>query len=188
MTATVDDLHADLGGLLDRYQDSNESQQSLREAMLAFLTARPDAVRRSCQPGHFTASTLVIDPSRNAVLLTLHPRIGRWLQLGGHLEDDRSVVAAALREATEESGIAELGIDPEPLHLAVHPITCSLGLPTRHLDIRFLAVAPPGAQPVISTESLDLRWFDHHRLPTLAAPDIAELARRAWHRLALPVR
>jgi 8-oxo-dGTP pyrophosphatase MutT (NUDIX family) len=110
---------------------------------------------------------VVLDHAGEHVLLTLHPRVGRWLQLGGHCEPvDRTLVAAALREATEESGIAGLTIEPTPLHVDVHPVTCSLGVPTRHLDVRFLVHAPVGATPVRSAESVDLRWW-----PVATAPD-----------------
>ena len=177
-------LHADAVRLLSSYADLDPGQRSVREAMLAFLAARPDATERSCVPGHLTASALVVDPERSAVLLTLHPRVGSWLQLGGHCEDDASIAAAALREAGEESGIAGLALDPAPIHLAVHPITCSLGLPTRHLDVRFLAVAPAGAVPRISAESLDLEWFGRDALPLPIGDDIPELVRRAFARLA----
>lgn len=175
-------LGTDLAALLGGHDDTDESQRSVREAMLAFLAARPDATRRSCVPGHFTASALVLSASYEEVLLTLHPRVGRWLQLGGHLEDDASILAAAAREAEEESGIPGLWLDPRPLHLAAHPITCALGVPTRHLDIRFLAVAPPGATPTISAESMDLRWFPVTALPDRLGQDLPELIRRGLAR------
>ena len=83
----------------------DHGQDALREAFLGFLAARADATARSCVPGHLTASAVVLDASRTSVLLTLHPRVGRWLQLGGHCEDgDTTIAGAALREATEESG------------------------------------------------------------------------------------
>jgi coenzyme F420-0:L-glutamate ligase len=152
----------------------------LREAYLGFLAARPDAMWRSCTPGHLTASAVVVDPARRAVLLTLHPRVGRWLQLGGHCEPaDQTLLAAARREATEESGIDELEVRPQPIALHVHPITCSLGVPTRHFDVRFLAVAPAGAMERSSAESLDLRWFGWDQLPADLEPGLVEDVRAA---------
>lgn len=47
----------------------------------------------------------------------------------------------------------------------MHPVTCSLGVPTRHLDMQFLVRAPEGAEIVCSDESLDLRWWPLDALP-----------------------
>ncbi|MDQ0377293.1 NUDIX hydrolase [Amycolatopsis thermophila] len=159
-------LHADAVATLEKWQPGTSGQEALRHAFLGFLAARDDACQRSCAAGHLTASAVVLDASRSRVLLTLHPRVGRWLQLGGHCEaSDVSLAAAALREASEESGMSGLRISPEPVHLDVHPITCSLGVPTRHFDVRFVVVAPDGASPVRSDESDDLRWWPLTALP-----------------------
>jgi len=159
-------LHADVVSTLSAWRPDTRAQRSLREAFLGFLAARPDACRRSCEAGHITASALVLSASGREVLLTLHPRVGAWLQLGGHCEtSDTTLAGAALREAAEESGIADLTIEPAPVHVDVHPITCSLGVPTRHFDVRFLVHAPSGAIPVRSDESLDLRWWPVDALP-----------------------
>lgn len=160
------ELHADARSVLGAWRPADPSQEALRQSYLAFLDARCDAMQRDCAPGHLTASVVVVDRSRRATLLTLHPRIGRWVQLGGHCEpEDRTLAAAAEREGREESGIAELRIADQPLQLDVHPITCSGGVPTRHLDVRYLAWASDGAQEGISDESDDLRWFCFDALP-----------------------
>jgi 8-oxo-dGTP pyrophosphatase MutT (NUDIX family) len=159
-------LHEDAYSTLESWQPAVPAQRSLREAFLGFLAARPDACRRSCAPGHVTASAVVLSSSGSEVLLTLHPRVGAWLQLGGHCEpSDMTLAGAALREATEESGISGLTISPVPVHVDVHPITCSLGVPTRHFDVRFTVRAPADATPVRSDESLDLRWWPVNALP-----------------------
>lgn len=152
--------------MLREWPAPDPAQDSLRHAVLAFVLAREDACLRECQPGHITASTVVLDDSGTRVLLTLHPRLGRWVQLGGHCEPgDEDILAAAEREATEESGIGGLRVEPRLVALHVHPVTCSLGVPTRHLDLQFVAHAPTGARIVLSDESVDLGWWPADDLP-----------------------
>lgn len=172
-------LHASVVDTLSRWHAPDPEQDALRHAVLAFVLARPDACARACAPGHITASALVLDHSGGHALLTLHPRVGRWLQLGGHCEDsDTDISAAALREATEESGIEGLHIEPDLAALHVHPLTCSLGSPTRHLDLQFIVRAPAGAEFVRSAESLDLRWWPLDAMPQ-DDPALLTLARAA---------
>lgn len=170
---------------LSRWRPPDPAQDSLREAVLGFVLARPDACRRSCVPGHVTASTLLLDATGTRVLLTLHPRLARWVQLGGHCEDDDAdIVAAADREAREESGVAHLEIDPTPAAVHVHPLTCSLGVPTRHLDVQFIGHAPRNAEITCSDESLDLRWWPLDALPENSDHALAALVRSARVRIA----
>src|SRR6185437_879520 len=93
--STPPQLHEDAVEVITAFPAVDVASSSVRQAFLGFLAARPDAMWRSCVPGHLTASTVVLDVSRNAVLLTLHPRVGLWLQLGGHCEPgDRTVLDA----------------------------------------------------------------------------------------------
>lgn len=181
-------LHASAVRSLTRWEACDPEQDSLRHAYLAFLAAADTACLRACAAGHLTASAIVFDSTGSHVLLTLHPRVGKWVQLGGHCEpNDDSIVAAAGREAAEESGIDDLRVLDGIVRLHTHPITCSLGIPTRHLDVQFAAVAPPvsdGSLPAIecSSESVDLRWWPIDDLPagvdTSSVPALVEFGRR----------
>ncbi|MGB3483076.1 MAG: NUDIX domain-containing protein [Mycobacterium sp.] len=172
-------LHASVTTLLADWSAPDSAQDALRHAVSAFVLGREDACRRSCEPGHITASVAVLDQTGRQVLLTLHPRLGRWVQLGGHCEDhDADIDAAALREATEESGITGLQLGPlAAIH--VHPLTCSLGVPTRHLDLQFVATAPADATIAISDESLDLRWWPVDALPPDSDDSVTSLVAAA---------
>jgi 8-oxo-dGTP pyrophosphatase MutT (NUDIX family) len=158
-------LHQDASLLLTSWQPAAPDQNELRAAYLEFLGEYPNATSRACRIGHLTASALVVDPTCTQVLLTLHPKVNRWLQLGGHMEpEDRTVQASAIREVIEESGAQPLWCSDEPLRLDRHAVPCS-GEPSEHLDIQFLILADPARPITITAESIDLRWFDIDALP-----------------------
>jgi 8-oxo-dGTP pyrophosphatase MutT (NUDIX family) len=159
-------LHANARELLIAWQPADSAQAQLRDEYVAHLDAHADGTWRECRIGHITGSALVMDHARTRVLLTLHPKVGRWLQMGGHLEPgDATLRAAALREAREESGITEIEISEFPLRLDRHRVRCSADEST-HLDVQFLGLVAPDAQEVISDESDDLRWFALDALPS----------------------
>jgi len=159
-----------------------EGQEELRQAYLDHLAAHPDGVWKACQAGHVTASALVIDPSRGQVLLTLHKKLRMWLQMGGHCEPaDTSLEAAALREATEESGVAGLTLLPGgPVRLDRHPIPAPCNC---HFDVQYAALAPAGAVEKISEESLDVRWFAYDEVAGVADESVVRLLEATRARL-----
>ena len=162
--AADDVLRDDVRAVLAAWSAPDAGQAALRDEFVAFVDTHDDAVRRACVPGHITASALVLSADRSEVLLTLHAKIGRWLQMGGHCEDgDTTLRAAALREGTEESGIPGLALGPHPVRLDRHRVGCHGGC--WHLDVQYVAVAPVDAEHVISEESLDLAWFPVDALP-----------------------
>lgn len=169
-------LHASVIDTLRRWQPPTDDQRSLREAYLGFALARPDACDRTCAPGHFTASCVVLDAEARHVALVHHGLAKCWIVPGGHLEvGDASVAAAAAREVREELGL-EVELDPHPLDLDCHAFTCRNSPPTRHYDVCFVGRAAPGAELVCSEESGQVRWWpvdavpaDVERLPELVA-------------------
>jgi 8-oxo-dGTP pyrophosphatase MutT (NUDIX family) len=179
----VSPLHDDALATLRSWRGPDPRQESLRQEYVDHLEAHPDGMTRSCHPDHVTAGALVLSADRSQVLLTLHAKAGRWFHLGGHCEPkDRTLAGAALREGREESGIDDLVLDTEPLHLDAHEVAfCGPHASVRHLDVRFLAIAPPGSVPAVSEESVDVRWWPVHELPT-DDPDMAEMVELALAR------
>lgn len=176
-------LRADSIRVLQGWVAPDPEQETLRRLYLDVLAERDDAMRRSCHPDHLTASVLVVSHDHQSVMLTLHGKAGLWLQTGGHCEDtDDTLAGAALREGVEESGIAGLVIDPVPVLLSRHAVPfCVPG--GHHLDVQLVAVAPPGAEPVISDESEDLRWFGVDELPERTDDDVRRLVSAGVQRL-----
>jgi len=86
---------------------SREEASAVRETV-ELVTAHPDCLLRSCLPGHVTGSAWIVSPDRSQTLLTLHRKLGKWLQLGGHADGDPNLLAVAMREAVEESGLRSL--------------------------------------------------------------------------------
>ena len=158
----------------------HRGQDELRQVYLDHLAAYPDGMWKACANGHVTASALVIDPSRGRVLLTLHKKMRMWLQMGGHCEPvDETLARAALREATEESGIEGLGLLPGgPVRLDRHHTPCAW-----HLDVQYAALAPAGAVEAISDESLDLRWFSYAEVADVADESVVRLVEATLARL-----
>ena len=179
-------LHADALRTLTGWAAPDDQQGLLRSAYVEHLRTHDDGMLRSCVPAHLTASALVLDHTGEQVLLTLHRKGGFWGQLGGHCEpQDDTLAAAALREATEESGIDGLRlVDDAPVDLDRHALSTAFGTCGEHLDVRYAVVAPPGAEPVVSDESDDVAWFSVGDLPGTAVEDLARLLQRARAALA----
>lgn len=174
--AGVRHLYDDALALLLGWRAPGEVQEELRRSFLSALAADPRTVAKDGPPAHLTASVLVLSHDGASVLLHLHKRAGIWLQFGGHLETvDQGVLAAATRELTEESGLADLVLQPNPIDLDRHQLGSRFEACTEHLDIRFLALAPAGVMPRASDESNDIAWFPVDDLPENSAPDLARL-------------
>ncbi len=180
-------LHRDTVRVLDAWSAPDPAQEQLRSTYLQHLLRHPDAMCRSCSPDHLTASALIVSHDHRQVLLTLHARLGRWLQTGGHCEADRSLHRAALREAQEEGGIQDLYIDPVPVLLSRHPVPCGPQRPAHHLDVQHVCVAPADAVAVRGEESLDLAWFGVDELPEQSDDSMRRLVNACLVRLRHPV-
>lgn len=148
------------------------------ERLRDFARSTEACFSRSHLAGHLTGSALVVSPAGDRVLLTLHRKLGKWLQLGGHADGETRLDVVAMTEAREESGLEGLEFlryegpgEPLPFDLDIHEIPARGGVPAHlHYDVRYLVVAPGPdvAPPVLSSESRDLRWLPLEQARALA--------------------
>ena len=164
------------------YTPADEREASMRDRIVSLLTAYgADAFDRALPHAHLTASAWIVDADRARVLLTHHRKLGRWLQLGGHLEGDLDVRRGALREAREESGLRSLRFARDTIFdLDVHLIPARPGEAAHeHHDIRFLLEADPAEPLVLSAESKELAWIPLDALAEYGADEsVLRLARK----------
>lgn len=136
---------------------------------IRFVETHKDCFLRSQLSGHLTGSAWIVSPDRTRTLLTHHRKLDKWLQLGGHADGDPDLLAVALREAREESGLTRLRtVSAAPFDVDRHLIPERKGVPEHfHYDLRFMIEADPTEPLVISNESKDLGWVDVAKVTSL---------------------
>lgn len=155
-------MHRDsLKQLLQKYSPSSLKEQHNKEKMIRFLESHSDCFERSCFPGHFTGSAWLVNKNKTHALLMHHRKLNFWVQLGGHCDGDSNVLAVAIKEAQEESGIQ--GISPLSsaiFDIDIHKIPSYKETPAHyHYDIRFLLQVHSDENFVKNEESNDLMWI-----------------------------
>ena len=91
---------------LAAYRPYNEQEAADRALILECLTAHEDIFSRENRLAHMTASAWVVNRARTKVLMAYHNIYRSWSWLGGHADGDADLLAVALREVSEESGLA----------------------------------------------------------------------------------
>lgn len=142
-----------------RVSDAHEA--AMVADTISFVEREPGCLLRACVPGHLTGSAWIVDAARERTLLTHHLKLEKWLQLGGHADGDGDLLAVAMREGSEESGLARLRpVSAEIFDVDRHWIPARKTDPAHwHYDVRFMIEADP-SEPLVRAvnESKELAW------------------------------
>ena len=90
------------------YRPWNEQERQDQVLILDFLRKTPDAFYRTNLLAHMTASAWVVNPQRSKVLMVYHRLYDSWSWAGGHADGEEDLLAVALREVREETGVQRL--------------------------------------------------------------------------------
>ena len=154
----------DLVNQLEQYQPWNAQEEQDLQKLLRLLRQGDDLFTRNA-PAHFTASAWVVSPDRKQVLMAYHNQYDSWAWLGGHADGDRDLLAVALREVEEESGLTARPVSQEifsveTLAVAGHE-KHGVYVPSHlHLNVTFLLEADPAAPLRCKPdENSQVGWF-----------------------------
>jgi 8-oxo-dGTP pyrophosphatase MutT (NUDIX family) len=155
---------ADLASALKRYVPHSEEKYFIPRCEELLNHAR--CFHRDHLPGHFTGSAWITNREHTHTLLVHHAKLNRWLQPGGHADGDENLLAVALREAHEETGVVQFEVvTPAFFDIDIHPIPTRPDFPAHdHYDFRFWLIADPAEKIQVSEESHDVRWVSFDEL------------------------
>ena len=152
--------------LLKQYRPFNGQESRDREEICRLLRERDDVWDRSGL-AHMTASAWVASPDRKYILMAYHNLYQSWSWLGGHADGEKDLLAVAMREVQEESGLTE--IRPVSRDIFSLEILCVNGHEKRgvyvpshlHLNVTYLIEGNPEEKTRIKAdENSAVRWFD----------------------------
>ena len=132
----------ELLNLLLQYKTSFMDEAAYRSRSISFVQQHADCFYRELWPAHVTGSSWVVNPQRSHVLMLHHKKHDQWFQPGGHADGHADILAVALRETAEETGLEPAVIrllSHEVFDIDVHAIPAIGNEPEHeHIDIRFL--------------------------------------------------
>lgn len=161
------------------YVPCNEQEAQDKAILLSWLESGADILTRNNPVAHLTASAWVVSPDRSHVLMAYHNLYDSWAWLGGHADGERDLLAVAMREAQEESGISNVRpvsgeiISIETLCVEGHEkrgkyVPCHL-----HLNVTYLLEADPA-------EAISAKPDENSAVAWIAMEDIPHRSTEQW--------
>ena len=138
---------------IEAYRPVNEQEYRDREVMLYALDALDAPLTRDNPIAHFSASSWIVNPRRDRALMAWHNIYRTWAWTGGHADGEADLLSVALREAREETGIAQITpVSPAIYSLEVLPVNAHIKRGKfvsahLHLNVTYLLTADD-TQPI----------------------------------------
>jgi len=130
-------------------------------------------------PGHITGSAILLNPEGTEILMNYHKSLDKWLNFGGHADGDEDILAVAIKETMEESGMTAFKpISSDFIDIDIHeiPANNNKNEPAHyHFDIRYVMQMTENQQPVVSDESLELKWMTFDEALKVSDKSLARL-------------
>jgi 8-oxo-dGTP pyrophosphatase MutT (NUDIX family) len=152
----------DLIDALNNYSTTPEEEKFIPR-FLDLLQSDRCFHRDHFNPGHITASAILLCENGEKILMNHHKFLDKWLNFGGHCDGDADVLNVAIRETMEESGLTAFKpVTAAIVDIDIHSIPANpkKDEPSHeHFDIRYVMQMTGTQSPILSDESNDLQWL-----------------------------
>lgn len=150
---------------IENFIPFNEQEEKEKEVILKYMDTFDNLLTRENEFAHFTASCWLVNKERTKVLMVYHNIYQSWSWVGGHADGNENLLAVAIKEAKEETGL-----NAKPVMKDIYSIEI-LGVPAHkkrnqqiathlHLNVTYLLEADENEIPAIKPdENSDIAWF-----------------------------
>ena len=152
---------------LENFCPLDEKEEKDKSIIVSVLTKNaPSCFSREREEGHITVSSWIVNPEKTRVLFCYHKIYDSWSWVGGHADGEADLVAVALREGREETGIENFTVCPGILSVEILPVSGHMKkncyVPSHiHYNITYLLIADEGeALKINPAENTGLMWID----------------------------
>ena len=159
------------------YVSGDAQEAADREQMLAFMESSDGWLTRENSMAHVTASAWIVDPGRSRALMVYHNIYDSWSWTGGHADGDGDLLAVALREAEEETGVTARPVMTEPVSIesgcvAPHVRRGRIVPAHIHMNVTYLLEADPeAALRVKPDENSGVMWIPFEEIDSKVTED-----------------
>lgn len=151
---------------IQAYEPYNEQERVDKEVTLDYMRNNEDIFLRTNLKAHMTASAWIVNKDRTHVLMIYHNIYDSWAWTGGHADGDQDLLAVAVREAKEETGVDAFPVSEDIYSielLNVHGhikrgayVPCHM-----HINVTYLLEADDSIPVRAKTdENKAVQWFD----------------------------
>ena len=175
------------------FKPFNDQEAQEQKTILKWMDTFDNLLSRENEFAHFTSSAIVVNHDRTKMLMAYHNIYDAWAWTGGHADGDSNLLAVALREITEETGVTQL----KPLSHDIYLLDI-LGVDGHlkngkyvashlHLSVAYLIEANETETLVVNAaENSGVRWFPLEEIVAITPePNIKKLYQKAFDKLKL---
>ena len=149
---------------IQNYVPGCKQEEKDKALMVKFLAENDDAFSRENTMAHMTASAWVLNPDRTKVVMCYHNIYKSWSWTGGHADDDADLLAVAMREVEEETGLKTHPVvdgifSLESLTVDGHIKKGKYVSGHLHLNVTYLLQAESEELRPKKDENSDVKWF-----------------------------